>query len=120
MLTLESALILPWDAFWVRGELTEAEGYPGITFKVFPKPVDVVDFHLCCGHGGRSLLKDLISLSANLPHLLVLVVIEDGFPELEIISVVVRTRHVFNSLRLLVNYCVNNYKIIINILGLIY
>lgn len=104
MLTLESALILPWDAFWVRGELTEAEGYPGIAFKVFTKPVDVVDFHLWCGHGRRSLFEDLISLSANLPHLLVLIVIEDGLPELEIISVVVRTRHVFNSLRLLVNY----------------
>lgn len=105
VLALKFSLVLPWDAFWVGCELAEAVSYPRITLEILPQPVNVLNFHFWSGESGGSILKDFISLSADLPHLFVLFVIEDGLAELEVVSAIVLTWHLFVSLCLLIKSC---------------
>ena len=94
VLALKSALILPWNAFWVGRILSEAIGYPRIAHEVLLQPIDVLDFHLASGNGGHSLLEHFVCLPAQLPHFLVLLVIKDRLSESFVVCGVVLTRHV--------------------------
>ena len=66
VLALDAALVLPWDAFWVRSELTEAVGDPRVTLNVFLKEVHILAFHLLRRHGRCPHLEDLISFFGHL------------------------------------------------------
>lgn len=93
VLALYLSLIFPWDAFWIGRVLAEAVGDPWVRLEVLLQPVNVFVFLLLCGNRWLSHFKDLIALSGQLPHLLVMVVVEGGFAEPHVVRGIELTWH---------------------------
>ena len=81
MLTLDRPRVLPWNSLGVSRVLAEPVCYPRITLEVLLQPVHVLSLFLKSGEGCLTKFKDLVSLSACLPELLVHLVVEDRLSE---------------------------------------
>ena len=97
MLTFQASLVLPWCTFWVCSELTETVGNPWVTLEILLQPVNVLDFHLRCGNGCGSRLKNFIGFLRESPHPFILHVIESVLSEVVMVRVIKLTRHLFFS-----------------------
>ena len=93
MLTLQSALVLPWDAFWVRRVFAEPISDPWIASEIVSEPFHVLSFFLLGRKLRHAFLEDFISLLGKLVELLVTLVIEDGLSELSVVSAIKLTWH---------------------------
>lgn len=93
VLALNSPLVLPWNAFWISSELTEAIGDPWVRLEVLLQPVDVFVLLLLRRHRWHRGHEDFIGLSAQLPHLLVALVIKRRLSIPGMVSVIVLARH---------------------------
>ena len=101
MLTLESALIFPWDTLRTSHVLTETVSHPWVALEVLAQPINVLDFHLWGGYRRLPFYEHLVGFSAQLPHFFVLLVIEDWLSEPIVVSVVPLAWHTFLRLLLL-------------------
>ena len=93
VLALETALVLPWDAFWVRRVFAEAVGDPRVTLEVFLEEVHILALHLLSWDGRRLELEDLIRFLGHLIELLAVLIIEGRLAEHFVITSVKLARH---------------------------
>ena len=93
VLSLDCALIFPWNSFRASHKFTEAICDPGVTLEVILKEVHVLTFLLLRGDSRRFELEDFLDLALLfvVPLVLLRIVLRLGHPE--VVSVIVLRRH---------------------------
>ena len=93
ILSLNCALIFPWNSFGASHEFTEAISDPGVTLEIILKEIHVLTFLLLSRHARRFELEDFLDLALLfvVPLVLLRIVIRLSHPE--VVCVIVLRRH---------------------------
>ena len=93
VLTLELALIFPWDSLWTGRVLTEPVRNPWIALEIFLKPIDVFNLLFERRVFSRPQFENFVSFLCNLVQLFILVIIKPRLAIKIMVGIVELTRH---------------------------
>ena len=93
VLTLELALIFPWDSLWTGRVLTEPVRNPWITPEIFLKPIDVFNLLFEWRVFSRLQFENLVGFLCNLVQRFILDIIKPRLAEKMMVGIVELTRH---------------------------
>lgn len=93
VLSLNCALIFPWNSLRPRHELTESVGDPGVALEVLLKEIQILAFLLLRWHTRGSEFEDFLDLALLLIVPLVLLRVVIRLSHSEMVSVIVLGRH---------------------------